>query len=126
MIEVLFLFAAQLSGLPPPSAEGEIVVTARRLKDWRGKIRASSTGSTCKTTKSTGDRELDQIACDTLRYCTAQARAEFTAIQKLASAERRRQLDELNRRLATCGNEQQQLRVAYLMERRKARQDGDR
>ena len=126
MIEVLFVFAAQLGALPPPSVDDEIVVTARRLKDWQGKIVANSKGSNCRTTKSTGDRELDQIACDTLKHCSAQSHNEFTAIQKLASAERRRQLDELNRRLAKCGNEQQELRVASLMERRKTRQDGVR
>ncbi len=124
MIEALFLFAAQAAAFPPPSVEEEIVVNARRLKDWRGKVVGNAKGSKCRTTKTTGDRGLDRIACDALIYCIAQASNEFTAIQKLASAERQRQLDELNRRLATCGNEQQQLRVSYLMEQRKAKRDG--
>lgn len=129
MIEVLLLMTAQATSIPAATPQQEIVVIGRRLNKWRGKVSGTATGSRCKTTKSTGDRDLDKIACDSLRYCIAIAQPEFQAISKVAAAQRSRLLDEVNRKLANCGEEQHQTRVADLVEQRwrnSSKLDGDR
>ncbi len=121
MIAELLLLAVQINAAPVEPVETEIVVVARRLKAWRGKVSANARGSRCKTVQSTGDREPDQIACDTLRYCTGQLTAAFQAASSLDRSRRDERMQVINRQLAACGDDQQRLRVADLLARRAAR-----
>lgn len=122
MFAYILLLAGQAAA-PAPTPQ-EVVVTARRLKDWRGKASIKAGVSRCRTVKSTGDGELDQIACDSARFCMVKFTPEVEAIAKLRVAERERRFAAINATLARCGEEQQQLRVADLLERRWAARSG--
>ena len=120
------IFLAAVLALAPAvqsaPTESEIVITARRLKDWRGKASANARESRCRTTRTTGDTTLDQIACDSLRYCMVRLTPAMVAAtdRKLTRAMREQRLAALNREIETCGAEQHRLRVADLVERRAA------
>ena len=118
MIALFFALAVQAAAPPVKVTEQEIVVTARRLKDWRGRASAGAKGIRCKTIKTTGDRDLDQIACDSMRSCMGRFTPEVVAASKLMRAARDARMQDINQRLAACGEEQQKLRVADLLDRR--------
>ena len=122
---MIFLALAALATQPvirPAPQETEIVVTARRLKNWRGKASVSRRGSRCRTIQSTGEAGLDQIACDSLRYCMIRLTPEMSAASdlKLSKAVREERLTSLNRQLEDCGAEQHRVRVTDWVERRAA------
>ena len=116
--------AALLASLQAPTSHPaeDVVVTARRLKEWRGNAQMRSGSVRCKTVRSTGDRELDAIACDSMRWCMISLTPEAAFLQdkKLPVAERARRTRLLNDRLAACGEDQQQRRVAVLLDARAA------
>lgn len=123
MFEVLLFLAAQSAALLPPPTEQEIVVTAQRLKDWRGTMKANGKGTRCQTKVSTGDEGLDQIACDSLRYCAEQMTPDFEAAFKLSKTARDRRLQAINQKIEQCSGEQHQLRLTDLMDRRRKARD---
>lgn len=118
------LVAALLGSFQAPTIQPaeDVVVTARRLKEWRGNAQMRSGSVRCKTLRSTGDTELDTIACDSLRWCMVSLTPEAAFLQdkKLPAAERARRTRLLNDRLAACGEDQQQRRVAVLLDARAA------
>ena len=69
------LLAQAVAAVPPaPEAENEIVVLARRLAgtevDWSTRLRnGAMTIRRCKVTRSSGDRELDKVVCQSMREC---------------------------------------------------------
>jgi hypothetical protein len=69
------LLAQAVSASPPaPQAENEIVVLAQRLAasevDWSTRLRnGAMTIRRCKVTRSSGDRELDKVVCQSMREC---------------------------------------------------------
>jgi hypothetical protein len=113
------LMAAQAAPSAPPS---EVVVTARRLKDWRGKANANARGTRCRTVRSTGDRDLDQIACDSMRWCMQSRQGQVAGLAERGidpSVLQQRQA-ALNASLTTCMTEQHERRVSDLLDRRAA------
>jgi hypothetical protein len=105
-----------------PQPSNEVVVTARRLKDWRGQASSNANGSRCRTTTSTGDKELDQVACDSMRWCMGSLQKEASALNEkgLSRAEREQRGTALNSSLTRCVEDQHQRRVADLLDRRAA------
>ncbi|MEA1072556.1 hypothetical protein [Sphingomonas sp. LY160] len=101
---------------PPP----EVVVMARRLKDWRGTASANAKGTRCRTVKSTGDADLDRIACDAMRYCMIQLTPDVASAgdKRLTKSEREARMRVIDSRLAQCSEQQHGLRVADMVERR--------
>jgi hypothetical protein len=71
---------AAFSTTSPPREPAEIVVTAReRLKDWRGTTRLRNGKYICRTRDSSGDREIDAIACRALATCMDTLKPEIDA-----------------------------------------------
>ncbi|UUR07377.1 hypothetical protein [Sphingomonas glaciei] len=114
------LMAAQ--AVAPASPSSDVVVTARRLQAWRGKANANARGSRCRTTQSTGDKDLDHIACDSMRWCmgTMQGQAAALAERGIAADVRQQRQATLNAGLTTCMTEQHERRVSDLLDRRVA------
>lgn len=70
--------AGQVAAIP--AAEPEITVMARKLKNWRGHWQVRKGKVTCKTKRSTGDREIDAIGCAALMTCLGSYASELEAI----------------------------------------------
>ena len=75
---ILLLIAAPQAGPMPAAGDSEavmeeIVITARRARGVRWDWRVNKAGrlTKCKITRSSGDREIDQIGCDATRRCAA-------------------------------------------------------
>ena len=73
----LLLAQAAVAAPPTPEAENEIVVLAQRLAatevDWSTRLRdGAMTIRRCKVTRSSGDRELDKVVCQSMRECVSQ------------------------------------------------------
>jgi hypothetical protein len=73
MIASLLLLAAQpvaAAGVPPSQAENDIVVIGQRVRKVKFRIRLDKAGrSVCRITRSSGDAEIDGLACDAARPC---------------------------------------------------------
>ena len=119
ILAALSLLAAQAA---PAAVPSEVVVTARRLQDWRGKASGNARGTRCRTVRSTGDKDLDQIACDSMRWCmgTMQGQAAALAERGVAAAVLKQRQAALNAGLTTCMTEQHERRVSDLLDRRAA------
>jgi hypothetical protein len=120
ILAALSLLAVQAASPAPPS--NEVLVTARRLQDWRGKASANAKGSRCRTVASSGDKDLDQIACDSMRWCmgTLQGQAAALSERNVAASVLEQRQAALNQALAGCTTDQHERRVADLLDRRAA------
>jgi len=85
LIAAILTLASVAPSLPNDAAIGhvgaheEIVVTAReRLKNWRGKIGMKS--GICRTRKSSGDPEVDTMACRVGETCWNQVKPKRDAL----------------------------------------------
>lgn len=78
-MSVLLALALAQSAVVP--ADSEITVMARRLKDWRGNFKLRKGAVTCKTSRSTGDREIDAVGCATMIACYSPLVQEIQAAQ---------------------------------------------
>lgn len=117
----ILLLAAAPAAQPPPPPEEEIVVVARRIRTWRGKLKARRGTLTCQTTKSTGDREIDAVACHALMTCLAPIDAEMSAITRarLPREEKRRQVNARFRAQIPCMDETRNRGLEALIARRR-------
>ncbi len=119
---ILAAFSLLAAQAAPAAVPSEVVVTARRLQDWRGKANANARGTRCRTVRSTGDKDLDQIACDSMRWCmgSMQGQAAALAERGVAAAVLKQRQAALNAGLTTCMTEQHERRVSDLLDRRAA------
>ena len=119
ILAALFLLAVQAA---PAAAPSEVVVTARRLQDWRGKANGNARGTRCRTVRSTGDKDLDQVGCDSMRWCMGnlQRHAAAFAERGIAADVLKQRQAALNAGLTTCMTEQHERRVSDLLDRRAA------
>lgn len=88
-----------------PTRADEVTVIGQRLKTWRGAVRSSGGKATCRTTKSTGDRQIDAIGCAALTGCSTPLEARMIALAKdkaLAPAERKARQAAINDELGRC------------------------
>jgi hypothetical protein len=72
MIEGLFLLAAQpaMASEAGPAPETDIVVIGQRVRKLKFRIKLDKKGQVvCRITRSSGDTEIDRLACDTARPC---------------------------------------------------------
>jgi hypothetical protein len=117
------LVAALLLAAVPSQASvdaGEIVVLADKLKDWKGTWGSKKGALACRTTRSTGDADIDTIGCQTLVTCATPLVPQFHAIAaaKLSRAERQRQMDSASRSMLPCLEQQREAGIAALADRR--------
>lgn len=72
MIAALLLLAAQpaAAAAEPASAENDIVVIGRRVQKIKFRLKLDKAGKVvCRITRSSGDPEIDSLACDAARPC---------------------------------------------------------
>ena len=123
MIATVLFLASAVIPAPAPPAEEEIVVIADRLKGWSGKVRDTLGIRSCRTTRSTGDKEIDAIGCRVLTDCFLPMKKRLIAAVKAAGrdAERRKAaMEPLNAEIATCANERRMKLISDLLDRRVA------
>jgi hypothetical protein len=122
MIALILLALQGVSDAAPPAAPSEdVVVIGERLKNWRGRIGdVSHTPMRCRTTKSTGDRDIDAIGCETMTACFSQMRERMVAIgdRRQPKAARDALRASVEHDLGTCFEERHDSLVAELAERR--------
>jgi hypothetical protein len=115
--------AANDTAIGHTSAQKEIVVTAReRLKNWHGKIGKKS--GKCRTRKSSGDAEVDTIACRVLETCWNQVKPKYDALvaSKPPRSQRRALIKPLEDEFNDCGTALYEIEL----ERLDARRDAER
>lgn len=119
---ILAAFSLLAAPAAPAAVPSEVVVTARRLQDWRGKASANVRGTRCRTVRSTGDKDLDQIACDSMRWCMGSLQGQAAALAEsgIAADVLKQRQAALNAGLTTCMTEQHERRVSDLLDRRAA------
>ena len=126
---IALLLALALQATPSPAAPSEdVVVIGERLKTWRGRIGDTSrTPLRCRTTKSTGDRDIDRIGCDTMVACFSRMRERMAAIGdcRRAKAERESLRASVERDLGVCFDERHDTLIAELAERRFQARQGE-
>lgn len=72
MIVALLLFAAQPAAAASagPAPENDIVIIGQRVRKLKFRIKLDKAGRVlCRITKSSGDAEIDGLACDAARPC---------------------------------------------------------
>ena len=123
MIVTAILLAASAPVAPPAIEEGEIVVIANKFKTWRGTWKSRKGQLTCKTRKSSGDREVDALSCEHLIACATPIVPQMQAVAdaKLPKAERNRQMAELSQPIGPCMTERRNEAIDALLKRRAAR-----
>jgi hypothetical protein len=96
---------AQISTDPNLSTDETIIVTARRtLRAWRGELQTSRRQAVCRTTTTSGNAEIDQIACSSMVTCWIRFQPEFAAIKasRVPKAQKQQQYAPLNAQLSSC------------------------
>jgi hypothetical protein len=70
MIALLAMTLAQTAAAPPLPTEQDIVVIGQRVRKIRFRLKADKAGKVaCRITRSSGDPEIDALACDAARPC---------------------------------------------------------
>jgi hypothetical protein len=72
MIAALLLLAAQpaAAAAEPASAENDIVIIGRRVQKIKFTLKTDKAGkAVCRIKRSSGDPEIDDLACDAARAC---------------------------------------------------------
>jgi hypothetical protein len=121
---MLALLLAQAAAAPAPvatPAEDDIVVIGNKLKGWAGKVSETIGIRSCRTTKSTGDKEVDAIGCRVLTDCFVPMKPRMIAAAKAAGrdAEKRKSAQApLNAELTICFKERRTALITELLDRR--------
>lgn len=118
---LLALVLAQAAVMPPPVAD-EITVIGRRLQHWTGRVSTTIGITTCRTLKSTGDREIDTIGCTAARQCWPQYRhaMEVASDRKLPADTRREMIATVKADMRPCVTATRDSLIAELADRRAA------
>ena len=125
MIEALALtlLGAPASAVPAVQDEAlgkEIVVIGNKLGTWRGPWRTKKGVVGCKTRKSSGDREVDAIGCESLIACVT---PQVPTIQAIADsdfpkAEKNRRMTEAAQAVGPCLASAREAGIRALAQRR--------
>ena len=103
MFALIIAAVAVSAAAQPAPASGAILVSRRRLESWRGSAHAKKGAYECRTTHSSGDAILDQLACDSMTGCMKQLQPKVDALLSRGSKnERDRGLAAVNAELAQC------------------------
>lgn len=129
MLIVLSLLSASQASLTtrPPDVEREIMVIGQRLRTWTARYAVRGSQMSCRTRRSTGDREIDAIGCVAFETCVGQLRPRIDESDRtdLERSARRRMKEAIRRDLRTCVNVRRDELIAELAERRfRARNGG--
>ncbi|HMG48424.1 MAG TPA: hypothetical protein VK614_13315 [Allosphingosinicella sp.] len=128
MLGVLsLLLSASQAIATPPTVEQEIVVIGERLRTWRARYSVRGSQVRCRTTRSTGDREIDAIGCVAFETCIGQLRARIDESDRrdLESATRRSMKAAIQRDLPTCVTARRDELIADLADRRFRARNGE-
>jgi hypothetical protein len=112
----------------PAAPSDDVIVIGERLKTWRGRIGdASRDPMRCRTTRSTGDRDIDRIGCEAMDVCFSKMGERIVAIRdhRRPSAERQSLRASVERDLGTCVVERRDGLIAELADRRFQARQGD-
>ena len=103
-------------------ADEEIVVLGQKLKYWRGSWKKRKGTFTCKTTRSSGNKVIDQIGCSALQFCVAPRNDEMAAILEANrdKAVREKLLAPIYKEVGSCLVEKRSDGIAALAEQRAA------
>jgi len=120
VLGAFLLLAVGPADVPPVAEAREIVVIGEKLKQWRGDWGSRNGVLSCRTTKSTGDAEIDAVGCQALVACAAPQVSRFQAIAagKASRSARRRQMDAAAQAMMPCLAEQRAAGIAALADRR--------
>lgn len=99
LIATLSLAAAQPVAEPP--VDNEITVIANKLRAWRGKWRMRDGAVTCKTTRSTGDRAIDDLGCAAMVTCITPLASQWQEVER-ADLSRKEMNARLNKLLESA------------------------
>lgn len=70
MIAALILLAAQPVAEAAPAASNDIVVIGHKVRKIRFRLNTDKSGKAiCRIKRSSGDAEIDRLACDAARPC---------------------------------------------------------
>ncbi len=101
--------------------QDEIVVIGERLNRWRGKTVNKNGIRTCKTLKSTKDRDIDAIGCNAMLTCIISLEAEATSLA--VGAKSKKEAATLLRpyysKLGACVRDERSRQIAALAKSRK-------
>lgn len=119
---VTALAAAQTAPAARDEAVDEIVILGRKLGDWRGTTKLKDGRYVCRTRKSSGDRDVDAIACGAMEHCMIEAKPALDAlIASQPPGSRRATLTEpINKQLGACLQKTHETEVERLADRRAA------
>ena len=121
------LLAVSQAAATPPGVEREIVVIGERLRTWRARYSVRGRQVRCRTTRSTGDREIDAIGCVAFEACIGRLRARIDESDRsdLESATRRSLKAAIRRDLAPCLTAHRDELIADLADRRFRARSGE-
>jgi hypothetical protein len=104
----------------PPAVEQDITVIGQRLRRWTARYEVRGSRVSCRTRRSTGDREIDAIGCSAFAACILQFRPRIEESDRtnLESSVRRRMKDAIQRDLAACVDARRDELIAELADRR--------
>lgn len=103
VLATLALATAQPAAEPVPTepVDHEIEVIGNRLRNWRGTWAVSDGVVTCKTRRSTGDREIDDLGCAAMTTCMTPLAPQWQEIER-ADISRKEMSARLNALLASA------------------------
>ncbi len=79
-MSLLLALALQVALDANPAPQDGIVVIAEKQKNWRGRLKYKKDVPLCKTTRSTGDKEIDKIGCDAMITCFPKHQSSLHAL----------------------------------------------
>ncbi len=79
-MSLLLALAMQVGTEPNISPGDEIVVIGQKQKFWRGYLKYKKDIPSCKTTRTTGDKAIDQIGCDAMIACFPEHRSALATL----------------------------------------------
>lgn len=118
------MIALMLASMALPSdpvvVSEEIVVLSRKLSTWKGKTKSDATGVRCKTSRTSGDRDVDALACESVVTCMTRLTPKVAAIQqaKQPRAQTETAMAQVNKDLVACLTAEHDRRTAELADRR--------
>ena len=121
LLATLFLLTAAPAAAPASAeAANEIVVIARKLRNWRGQLEQVDGALACRTKKSSGDRAVDAIGCEAMVACYTPLQPELNRIAAadLGRAEKKRRLAEGAQSAVPCLEQHHDAGVARLAAQR--------
>jgi|LauGreDrversion4_2_1035121.scaffolds.fasta_scaffold1056566_1 hypothetical protein len=124
----MLLFAYQAPYEPSVATEAltevqeEIVVIGKKLNRWRARVVNKNGIRTCKTLKSTKDRDIDAIGCNAMLTCIMSLEAEATSLT--VGAKSKKEAATLLRpyysKLGVCVRDERARQIAALAKSRNA------